>query len=168
MAADPEAKRTEDAQQGSTAAGILGLLIIVGLMGGAIWLLWPPPITTQKDAGFASQVFASRIVVFAARLLVLSAAIPLAVGAAFVVASILKLWQHGQWFTRFGPFEASKEAIGELAEQYEYWQEQALSAISEQDELRARLEETDETLAAVYGRLLELESEEDPDTGRPA
>jgi hypothetical protein len=79
----------------------------------------------------------------------LSAGVVLAVGGLFVVVSIAKLWTAQRWFTRFGPFEASPEAIGTLAEEVAFWRTQAIEQSDVADELQKRLEEADELLNSL-------------------
>jgi hypothetical protein len=67
----------------------------------------------------------------------------------YVVASIAKLWSKGQWFTRFGPFEISREAIGDLADQAEFWKDRAVEESDEAGDLRRRLEESDNTISCL-------------------
>jgi hypothetical protein len=70
----------------------------------------------------------------------------LAFGGVFVIASIVKLWQAGRWFTRFGPFEAAPAAIGTLADEVTFWRTSAIEQSDAAQELRERLQEADELL----------------------
>lgn len=110
----------ENGDSSATPASMAGaVLLMLAIGAGVWWTLWPQDIPPAKDPGFADNVFASAPVVFAARLILLSSGVVLAVGGLFVVVSIAKLWTALRWFTRFGPFEASPEAIGTLAEEVE-------------------------------------------------
>jgi len=124
---------------------------MAGLCAALYFGLWPGHIEPSKDPGFADNVFASPPVVFAARLILLSAGVVLAVGGVFVIASILKLWQAGRWFTRFGPFEAAPEAIGTLADEVAFWRASAIEQNEAAAELRARLQEADDLLDQLLG-----------------
>ena len=141
-------------------ATLLGFLIVVVLGSLAYLLLWPDDVEAPRDAGFGDNVFASEPVVFAARLVVLSAALVLAVGSVFVIVSIFKLAANQRWFTRFGPFEASPEAIGDLADEAQFWVTQAEAWSEEATALSQRLEEADsdiqnllEALDTAHGEL---------------
>jgi len=127
----------------------MALLFVAAVVAIAYFALWPGSLDPPKNAGFGDNVFASSPVVFAARLFVLSAGVVLAVGGVFVVQSIIKLWSAQRWFTRFGPFEASPEAIGELADQVEFWRDSAIEQGRQVQELREQLEQADELLGEL-------------------
>lgn len=64
----------------STSASMAGALLLMAAIGaGAWWALWPQDISPAKDPGFGDNVFASAPVVFAARLILVSAGVVLAV-----------------------------------------------------------------------------------------
>jgi hypothetical protein len=84
-------------------------------------------------------------------LILLSSGVVLAVGGLFIVVSIAKLWTAQRWFTRFGPFEASPEAIGTLAEEVEFWRTHAIEQSEIVSELQERLQEADDLLGQLIG-----------------
>lgn len=148
----------ENGDSSATPASMAGaVLLMLAIGAGVWWTLWPQDIPPAKDPGFADNVFASAPVVFAARLILLSSGVVLAVGGLFVVVSIAKLWTAQRWFTRFGPFEASPEAIGTLAEEVEFWRTQAIEQSEMVGELQARLQEADDLLGGLIGERGDLD-----------
>lgn len=136
----------------ATPASMAGaVLIMLAIGAGVWWALWPQDLPPAKDPGFADNVFASAPVVFAARLILLSSGVVLAVGGLFVVVSIAKLWTAQRWFTRFGPFEASPEAIGTLAEEVEFWRTHAIEQSEIVSDLEKRLQAANDVLGGLLG-----------------
>src|SRR5829696_6215775 len=95
-----------------TATGI-GLLVVVVvaiplLMKG----LYPVDLPESHDPDFLDTVFDNRAVVWAARLLLVSAAGVLACGGVFIVLSIGIRIKNGEWLRRAGPFEISEGPVG--------------------------------------------------------
>lgn len=134
----------------ATPASMVGaVLLMLAIGAGVVYALWPGDIPPTKDPGFADNVFASAPVIFAARLFLLSAGGVLAVGGIFVIVSITKLWTAQRWFTRFGPFQASPEAIGTLAEEVAFWRAQTIEQSELAAELQGRLEAADELLSGL-------------------
>lgn len=137
----------QDGDSAATPTSIaLAVIVMLAIIVGVGLMLWPGSIKPTKDPGFGDNVFASSPVVFAARLILLSAGVVLAVGAVFAIASIAKLWQAGRWLTRFGPFEAAPEAIGTLADEVEFWRASAIEQDEATQELRERLQEANTLL----------------------
>ena len=131
----------------ASAWSVLYALALVAAVVVALYFgLWPGHVPTPRNPSFGDNVFASAPVVFAARLILLSAGVVLAFGGVFVIASIIKLWKAGRWLTRFGPFEAAPEAIGTLADEVEKWRADAVEQFEAAQELRQRLQEADELL----------------------
>lgn len=141
-----EDERSAASSEASAASMASALLFLAAIAAGLYFGLWPKNIAPSKDPGFGDNVFASAPVIFAARLILLSSGVVLAVGGVFVIASIVKLWQAGRWFTRFGPFEAAPEAIGTLADEVEFWRASAIEQSEAAQELKVRLQEADELL----------------------
>jgi len=142
--ADDAGESTDSAATPASMAFVVLLMLAIG--AGVFLALWPGSVHPAKDPGFGDNVFASSPVVFAARLILLSAGVVLAVGAVFAIASIAKLWQAGRWLTRFGPFEAAPEAIGTLAEEVAFWRASAMEQDEVAQELRDRLQEANALL----------------------
>lgn len=143
-----------DERGGSGCFGtVIGLFALVAMAIGSYLLLYPSAVPSASGSGFADNVFASAPVVFAGRLVVLSAAVVLAIGAAYVVASIGSLWSRGQWFTRFGPFEISSEAIGDLVDEADAWRDRALNDAAEVMALRRRLADSEQETRYVLSLL---------------
>lgn len=146
---------------------VLGLLMLVVLGVGSYLLLYPAEVPPANGSGFADNVFASEPVVFAGRLVVISAAVVLAIGATYVLASIASLWSRGQWFTRFGPFEISREAIGDLVDEADAWRDRALSDAAEVIALRRRLDDSEQETRYVLSLLPDNVRSEIANSSRP-
>lgn len=87
--------------------------------------LFPHHVPTPQDPHVVDVVFDSGPVVWAARLLLVSAAFVLAVGGAFVVASVVVRTRNGDWLKRAGPFEVSESSVGDLEDDIYLWRSAA-------------------------------------------
>lgn len=132
-------------------AQILGFLIMAALLVGIALLvkaLYPSEVSTSEDPTFIDTIFENKTVIWAARLLLVSAAFVLAVGGVFIVASTFVWMKNQQWLKRAGPFEVSDEALNELQGQIEFWRAAALASQEEINELSERLQASDALLEA--------------------
>jgi hypothetical protein len=84
------------------------------------------------------------MVLWAARLLLISAAFVLAVGGVYVIVSTLVRMRNREWLRRAGPFEVSELSLDALAGQVEYWREQAWARQREVELAEQELDETDQ------------------------
>ncbi|HKH64756.1 MAG TPA: hypothetical protein VKA35_04770 [Solirubrobacterales bacterium] len=99
-------------------------------MAGLILLikgLYPADLPTTKDPDFIDNVFDNRAVVWAARLLLVSAAAILAFGGLFIVISTGIRMKNGEWLRRAGPFEISETAVSEIEGQVDFWRTATLA-----------------------------------------
>lgn len=99
----------------------------------------------RSDPTVLETIFASPVVVGAARIVVLSAAVVLLFAGLYIAASILYRMRHGQWLQRAGgPFEAhlAEEGRGR-AEGAEDLAELFAETVEENAILRAKLTERD-------------------------
>lgn len=91
----------------------IGTWLAVGLV--------PADPPTPDDPSFVDNIFDSRLVIWAARLLLLSTAVVLAVGGVFIVGSTITRMRQGDWLKRAGPFEVSEHNVLELARERDFW-----------------------------------------------
>jgi hypothetical protein len=155
---------TEPDEQAPSKSGrlgtIFGVLVIVGtLVGGAVVLyrIYPENVQEKANPGFIDNIFGSNLVVFAARLTLLSAGLVLAFAGGYIVLSIVSWIKHRQWLTKMGPFEVSREAIEQLQGVVELWREHATEQANEIERLQGQLRETND--------LFELFLKDQPDEG---
>jgi len=87
--------------------------------------LFPPHVPTSRDPHVLDLVFDSGPVIWATRLLLVSAALVLAVGGAFIVASTVVRTRNGDWLKRAGPFEVSETTVADLADEVYLWRSAA-------------------------------------------
>lgn len=101
--------------------------------GGAVLCaaLFPRHVPTPHDPHVLDLVFDNGPVIWASRLLLVSAAFVLAVGDAFIVASTLVRTRNGDWLRRAGPFEVSEARVAELEDEAYFWQSAARDSYGE-------------------------------------
>lgn len=128
------------------AKAFAGYLIVPLLLAGLAFLvkaLYPVDLPVRSSPGFIETIFANRLVVLAARLLLVSAAAVLAFGGAFIAVSIGIRIKSGHWLRRAGPFEISERAVDEVEGQFEFWRDAALKSGIEIARLEERLRQAD-------------------------
>jgi len=118
---------------------LVGLTTLVAIL---VKGLYPAHLPIDKNPDFIDNIFDNRAVVWAARLLLVSAAAVLAVGGVFIVASTVIRMRNQEWLRRAGPFEVSETVVSELDGEVEFWRKAALAGQEEVDELIARLDES--------------------------
>jgi len=87
--------------------------------------LYPADLPQSPTPDFVDNVFDNRGVLWAARLLLVSAAGVLAFGGIFIVLSIGIRMRNGEWLRRAGPVEVSEEKVGEVEGEVGYWRQAA-------------------------------------------
>jgi hypothetical protein len=112
--------------------------------------LYPHRLPSPPNPDFIDTIFDNRAVIWAARLLLVSAAVVLAIGGLFIVVSTIIRMKNRDWLKRAGPFEVSENAVTDLETQIEYWRNAALLGQDEIAELRERLEESAELIEQLY------------------
>ncbi|HEX6455804.1 MAG TPA: hypothetical protein VF009_04725 [Solirubrobacterales bacterium] len=129
--------------QGSAAVGLL-----ICIAGAALLIkgLYPTDLPSAKDPAFIDIIFHNRAVIWAARLLLVSAAAVLAFGGFFIVISIVVRMRNEEWLRRAGPFEVSETALSEIEGEADFWLNAALDEQEEVVELAERLEEANELI----------------------
>lgn len=125
---------------------ILTCMVGVGLLAKGLYPVDLPPV---KDPNFIDTAFDNRAVLWAARLLLVSAAAVLAFGGLFIVISIGIRMKNGEWLRRAGPFEVSETTLSEIEGQRERWRIAALLEHVEVVELTERLKKSDELIAQL-------------------
>jgi hypothetical protein len=144
------------AEDGGTGNGsnrsntLLGWIIFLVLVGGLVWLvaeLAPHHVKEPKAPGFIDNIFASPIVVAAARLVVLAGAGVLLFGGLYIVGSVVVRMSRQEWLRRAGWFESQvSEAVAAGLDQaddvFNWWME----ALQENEQLGERLAEADQTI----------------------
>jgi hypothetical protein len=127
------------------------LLLPVCIVGLALLAkgLYSIDLPSAKDPDFIDTIFDNRAVLWAARLLLVSAAGVLAFGGFFIVISIGIRTKNGEWLKRAGPFEISEITLSEIEGQRERWRIAALLEHEEVVELTERLKKSDELIAQL-------------------
>jgi hypothetical protein len=111
--------------------------------------LYPVDLPSAKNPDFIDTAFDNRAVLWAARLLLVSAAAVLAFGGLFIVISIGMRMKNGEWLRRAGPFEISETTLREIEGQRDRWRIAALLEHEKVVELTEHLEEPDELIAQL-------------------
>ncbi len=144
---------TEAVSGNDTANSLLGFVVFIVLLAGLALLLkglFPSDLPHAADPNFIDAIFNNKAVIWAARILLVSAAVVLAVGGVFIIASTVVRMRKGDWLKRAGPFEVSETAVAEIEDQIEFWRNTALTGQDEIDELRERLEASDELIEQLH------------------
>lgn len=142
----------EDSVGGQKLAFFLLALLVVGT-GVLGYRLYPETHRQSANPSFVDNIFASNLVIFIARVILLLGACMLAAGMYFVVISIWKRAKAGHYLTRFGPFEtqAVEDLRGEVETWQEYWAEENRKVV----ELNDRIEVSDNLIAKLQDELRE-------------
>ncbi len=126
---------------GKAVAG--GWLLLVGAVAVVLLVkgLYPADLPESRNPDFVDNIFDNRGVLWAARLLLVSAAGVLAFGGIFIVVSIGIRMKNREWLRRAGPFEISEQPLREAVDETEEWRRVALTSRGEASSLRERLEQ---------------------------
>lgn len=150
MASSKEEQTAEELGKAATVAAVLVVLAAVACIYLLVKDLYPEKLDTKADPGFIDSIFDDKVVVLFARLLLVSGALVLAFGGAFIIAATVVRMKNRDWLRRAGPFEVSETAVTELEEQVDFWRTAAQAGQEEVAELRQRLEESDELLEELH------------------
>lgn len=120
------------------------LLVIAGAIVLLVKGLYPVDLPRSTSPNFVDNAFDNRGVLWAARLLLVSAAGVLAVGGVFIVVSIGIRMRNGEWLRRAGPFEIAESDLGKARDEAEFWREATLASEKDVARLRERLERSEE------------------------
>jgi hypothetical protein len=148
-----ESAEARSRQGVGTALAVLGIAVcavgIVLLVKG----LYPADLPLSRNPDFIDIVFDNRGVIWAARLLLVSAAVVLAFGGVFIVVSTGIRMKNGEWLRRAGPFEVSETTVSEIEGQLDQWRSTALARQEKVVELTERLDESDELIEGLHASL---------------
>lgn len=111
--------------------------------------LYPADLPEGRNPDFVDNVFDNRGVLWAARLLLVSAAGVLAFGGIFIVVSIGIRMKNGEWLRRAGPFEISEVEVGQVKDEAAFWRRTALASREEADALQASLRQAEELIDSL-------------------
>lgn len=134
----------------------LAILFLIAVPVGLVWLavgLFPTDLPANRSPSFIDTIFDNRGVIWASRLLLVSAAAVLAFGGVFIVVSTVIRMKNGEWLRRAGPFEVSETAASEIEGQIEFWRQTALAGQEEVEELTERLDESDQLIEQLHNML---------------
>jgi hypothetical protein len=154
-------QEAEPQASSSLASALLGGLVALGLLalgGLVLYRIYPSDLAEKKSPAFVDNIFANNLVVFAARLVLFSIALVLAVAAAYTIWSIVQWSRAGRLLTKAGPFEVGEEAIDALRAQVGFWREAAERRDDEVEALTERLTVNDRAIKT----LIEFVSAEGP------
>jgi len=139
--------------------GTGGVIISFGLVAAcAIALvllvkgLYPADLPESQSPDFVDNIFDNRGVLWAARLLLVSAAGVLAFGGIFIVVSIGIRMKNGEWLRRAGPFEISEGSLHKTEDETDFWHRAALASREEADVLRDDLRRSEALLRGIRNR----------------
>lgn len=135
--------------RGKRSLGAAVGLFLVAAIGIALLVkgLYPADLPKSRDPDFIDNVFANRALLWAARLLLVSAAGVLALGGIFIATSIGIRMKNGEWLRRAGPFEISEGDVRQAEDDSEFWHRTALASQEEIVGLQERLRRSDEVIA---------------------
>jgi hypothetical protein len=105
--------------------------------------LYPADLPQSRNPDFVDNIFDNKGVLWAARLLLVSAAAVLAFGGIFIVVSVGIRMRNREWLRRAGPFEISERLV-KTRDEVEVWRQAALANQEEVASLREHLERSDE------------------------
>lgn len=143
-----EPEEAADVEEAHAARAFLLLAALVAPFAYLLYRVYPTHHPLSAHPNFIDEVFANNLVLFAARLTLLSAACVLAVAAVFIVVSFWKRGKAGHWMSRFGPFEtqAVEDVAGQLDQWIQWWTEENTRA----NELQERVEQNEKVLTDLY------------------
>jgi hypothetical protein len=139
-------KPKDQPSKGSTAFAIFLLIGLAIGLGFLVKALCPADLPPDPGSNFIDSIFHNKGVVLAARLLLVSAAVVLAMGGVFIVVSMAIRMKNGEWLRKAGPFEVSETAVSDIESQIERWRLAAEAGQEEVAELTERIKESDELI----------------------
>lgn len=127
------------------AAALATLLLSIDAIGVAALCasLFPTHLPAPRDVQPVNVVLDNQTVILAMRLSLVTAALVLIVGGAFVVRSTFARMKNGDWLRRAGPFEVSEAAVTALEDEVHFWRSAARDCYEQLDRLSELEDETD-------------------------
>ncbi len=138
---EPEQQTTDETTVLERAGQVFAVVILVLLAAGIVFAvigIYPHRIPAEKNPNFVDNIFASRVVILAARITLLFA-------AAYVAVSVVGLIANRRWISQLGPFKAS-DPIARLGHSAEALESDLQDAVETIQKLEQRLVESDESL----------------------
>ena len=123
------------------ACAIAVLLLVKGL--------YPADLPQGRNPDFVDNIFDNRGVLWAARLLLVSAVGVLAFGGIFIVISIGVRMKNGEWLRRAGPFEISEGPVRQTKGEVDFWRRAVLDSQEEVVRLREELGQFEDLVAKL-------------------
>jgi hypothetical protein len=145
----PGGEDTDTGDEPGRLAKFFAVLVVVACVVGVVLLikgLYPADLNLDDNPDFIDTIFNNKAVIWAARLLLFSAAFVLAFAGIFIVVSTIVRMKNKEWLRKAGPFEVSETAIKDLEDQIEFWRDAALVGQDEVQSLTKQLEESDEVI----------------------
>lgn len=127
-------------------AGVGGLVIAAVAILLLVKGLYPADLPASRNPDFIDNIFDNRGVLWAARLLLVSAAAVLAFGGIFIVLSIGIRMKNGEWLRRAGPFEISEGDLSRTGDEVDFWRRAALTNREEADVLQEQLKQSEDLI----------------------
>lgn len=158
----PANESGEDEGAAHAIGQVLAVLILLATPVALFFLvkgLYPSTVHVNPSPNFIDTIFANRTVIWASRLVLVSAAFVLAVGGLFIVVSTIVRMKNRDWLRRAGPFEVSETAVKDLEDQIEFWRAAAFANQDEIEGLTQRLEESDALIKSLSEVIDQRESE---------
>lgn len=107
------------------------VMLVVGLL--------PSSDPSYIEPTVLESIFGSKLMIWMARLLLVSAAFVLVVGGVFIVSSAAVRMRNGDWLRRVGPLEVSEVTLREVESQLDVWRRAARESAAKIDELESEL-----------------------------
>ena len=140
---------------GNAAAFLILVAILVGLVFLVVGLV-PADLPPDKSPDFVDSIFHNKGVILAARLLLVSAAVVLAMGGVFIIVSMIIRMKNGEWLKRAGPFEIGESELTDIESQIERWRKAAKAGEEEVLELSGRIQVSDELIKELQDEIEKL------------
>jgi hypothetical protein len=131
---------------------VLAALLLPVVAAGVVLLaigLFPADLPVKGNPSFIDTIFDNKGVIWAARLLLVSAAGVLAFGGVFIAVSVGIRMRNGDWLRRAGPFEISETTAHEIQDQVAFWRRAAQAAQQQIESLSKQLDHADTQIRQV-------------------
>ncbi|HKT84016.1 MAG TPA: hypothetical protein VJQ84_09305 [Solirubrobacterales bacterium] len=154
--AEPGERGREDTSSGSKVAAFVLVALIATAGFFLVCGLAPADLPPDNSANFIDSIFHNKGVVLAARLLLVSAAVVLAMGGVFIMISMGIRMARGEWLKRAGPFEIGEKDIADIETEIANWEKAAEAGKEEVEELTTRLKASDELIGELEQEIEKL------------
>jgi hypothetical protein len=127
----------------------VGMAVAIALLATG---LYPTDLPNSPNPDFLDTIFDNRGVLWAARMLLVSAAAVLAFGGFFIALSIGMRMKNREWLRRAGPFEISEGRLEQATAEVGFWRRAALASDEEVTSLKGRLGQSELLIEDLRGR----------------